>query len=82
MQSYNIWKCPFRFFPLFSAFRLVCECGNKAKNLHISLKISTFEIDKKNLQIYENKERDCNTLFPRHHAKVGIRETFDMDKKL
>ena len=30
----------------------------------------------------ENKERDCNTLFPWHHAKVGIRETYFMDKQL
>lgn len=75
-------KSRFRFFPLFGAFRPIREVFFAWDFLHISLKISNFVIDKKNLQIYENKERNCNTLFPRHHAKVGIRETFDMDKKL
>ena len=50
--------------------------------LHISLKISHFVIDKKNLQIYENKERDCNTIFPQYCREVGIRETYFMDKQL
>ena len=68
--------------PLFSAFRLVCECRIKAKNLHITLKISNFVIDKKNLQIYENKERDCNAIFPQYCREVGIRETYLMDKQL
>ena len=75
-------KSRFRFLPLFSAFRLICKCRIKTKKLYISLKISNFVIDKKNLQIYENKERDCNTLFPWHDAKVGIRETYFMDKQL
>ena len=82
MQRYYIWKSHFRFFPLFSAFRLICKCRIKTKKLYISLKISNFVIDKKNLQIYENKERDCNTIFPQYHREVGIRETYFMDKQL
>ena len=72
----------FRFLPLFGAFRPIREVSFAWDFLHMSLKISNFVIDKKNLQIYENKERDCNTLFPWHDAKVGIRETYFMDKQL
>ena len=82
LQRYNIWECPFRFLPLFGAFYFICKCRIKTKKLYISLKISNFVIDKKNLQIYENKERDCNAIFSQYHREVGIRETYFMDKQL
>ena len=49
--------------------------------LHISLKISTFVINKKNIK-NENKERACNLIFPCYFAQIRIRETYFMDQQL
>ena len=51
-------------FPIFSAFRLVCECRIKTKMLHISLKISNFVIGKKICRFMKTKREIATLYFP------------------